>query len=238
MAIAFVQKIAPTSARGAAVNSLTTGNFGSNTTPGNHIIVPVTQWIGGAAAPTSVTDSKGNSYSLGPNSTIQGSCWIGIYYALIGTGGASHNVIIDCADGSYIVAPPMEFSGLAASTPLDLSIVGAEITSGSPVTVDSNPTQNAQADELLIFVAGTAASSGSAAFQNPPTTGYTTNGIENDANTYTAHVSAYKILSSVATQSGSATHSLATSAMKALLASFKMAAAGGSKVPLMMAHYN
>jgi YD repeat-containing protein len=99
-------------------------------------------------APSSVTDSKGNTYVLavGPTGNSTGNGSQSIYYAsnILAAGAGSNSVTISFGSTSFphLSLQIAEYSGVATSSPLDGTSAGigtnATVTSGSVTTTNAN----------------------------------------------------------------------------------------------------
>lgn len=129
MAIAYVQTITKTS---TGSTPMTSSAFGSSTTTGNLIVVSVSDNGGVTGGITSVTDSKGNTYTKIANEQ-DGSSTLSMWYAKNITGGASHTITIAWNTGlvSQASFTAQEFSGCDTTSPLD-RYIGAHSSSTSP----------------------------------------------------------------------------------------------------------
>lgn len=112
MANAFVQFIA------AIGNS--TGNFGTNPTTGNVIVIFV-YWADDTSTLNSVTDTLGNTYTLLDNPTrmasrTQSAAWA---YAKNITGGGANSVTANMSSGVAVTVNAQEWSGASTTAPID-----------------------------------------------------------------------------------------------------------------------
>jgi hypothetical protein len=104
------------------VTTLTTPAFGSSVGAGNLIVVGISDYTGGATNVSSVTDSKGNTYTrvtgisgAGAGTTIE------LWYSYNVTGGASLTVTVNFAITQRSAVVAQEFSGVSTVSPLDQS---------------------------------------------------------------------------------------------------------------------
>ncbi|MCC6360639.1 MAG: fibronectin type III domain-containing protein [Phycisphaerales bacterium] len=139
MAIAFVQDVTGQS----GVAQTTSRTLGSSTSNGNAIVVVVANYGGGTTH--TVTDNKGNSYSLVAQRTgTQGR--ISIYLAVNISGGASHAVTVNQASQSYQSLTVLEYSGVATASAVDSDADAA----GSTTTPGTGTVAVNQAGTLVI----------------------------------------------------------------------------------------
>lgn len=149
MAIAFVQK-----GNASAIDTLA---FGVNVTAGSALIAIVRR--GGAGTPTSITDTRSNTWVKLIDQTVSGDHTLSFWYALNTTAGAN-TVTQNGGSGSdrFIIA---EYSGVATASAIDTSAV----TTGTSSTPNSGNITTANADDLIIggcsTVSGAAITQGS-----------------------------------------------------------------------------
>jgi|GEM_PF-5385377 len=139
--ITLVQKASSTVTSAA---SLTTA-FPSAVTSGNLIVVTIASWPN---APTNVTDTVGNAYSLaGAVTTDGGGAKTSIYYAKNITGGTD-SVKVSTASGTEITVDVAEFAGADPTSPLDATAGG----SGNSTAPSSGSMSPAASGELIVGV--------------------------------------------------------------------------------------
>jgi Galactose oxidase-like, Early set domain/Glyoxal oxidase N-terminus len=141
-----------------ASNSSVAVTYSSTQTAGNLNIVAV-GWGDTTSSISSVTDSKGNTYTraVGPTSTTR--LQHAIYYAKNIAGGSSNTVTVKFNQAAaYPDVRILEYSGLDTSSPLDVTAAatgnGTSASSGSATTTSANE---------LIFGAGNSANNYTAA---------------------------------------------------------------------------
>lgn len=145
MTIAIVQTLAKTKGTGT---SLTSGSWGSNITVGSHILVMV--WTSGFDVPSSITDTRGNTYAQNIATSDNDSLvTVSIWRARVATGGSA-TVTVNMPGSRNIVFGAVEVSGLTTS-PDDQSASRNSLSSSSTTPSTSNFT-TAQANELLVAV--------------------------------------------------------------------------------------
>lgn len=194
--------------KGHSASSSTCLTTACDTTGGSSTVFSLfVEWYGSGSNPTSITDNKGNTYTQ-VGSTLTSSAdatfFSAIYEKVGGTGGTGLVVTVTCGEvKNTIVAFFIEGTGLATSSPRDQAPAGAN-DSASPYT--SSGATTTQADELLISYAATHSASGTEVL-NWTANSFTASDSEADANTYATGGSAYRIVSSTGTYSGSVTSS-------------------------------
>ena len=114
-------------------------------TPGDLNIV-VVGWNDTAATVQSVKDSAGNSYSLAAGLTSGTAIRQAIYYAKNILGGINEVTVVFSPAAAYPDIRILEYSGLDASSPLDVSS-GA---SGNSATASSGAVSTTAANELIL----------------------------------------------------------------------------------------
>jgi hypothetical protein len=143
--IALVQKnfLSQSSASTASVN------FSSAQGAGDLNVV-VIGWIGSASnAPSSVSDSENNTYTLAVGPTRYGGLAEAIYYAAnIKAASAGSNSVTVTMNGSvsYLDVQTTEYSGIVTSNPLD----GAIGSGGTALAMSSGSVTTSNANDLLI----------------------------------------------------------------------------------------
>lgn len=193
-----------------AGSSSTSSAFGSNTTTGNTILVTISTWNDAQAnIVSSVTDSKGNTYTQDQASVKQTGTHTReyLYRSSNITGGASHTITVNYtgASNNYAAWAAIEVSGQTNSTPLDQ----ATNTSSNSAVTDAaiGPTgTTTQNDEIVVAGCGVDAPNSNIAI-GTATTGYTAILTEQDALSYIGAQWAYKIISTTGTQSATWSHS-------------------------------
>jgi len=143
MAIAHVQT--PTPVELSNVTSIGK-TFTSTPVVGNYIFVFVGAWTSAGTAPTitSVTDNKGNSYSLARQQSViniagsRANVWI--YYAKVATATATFTVTVNFSASVLPTLGISEFSGVKATSPLDASNNGGTGSSTSASSGSITPT--------------------------------------------------------------------------------------------------
>lgn len=153
MAWAFVQ--APTAVRNSSVSSQAIV-FGSAVSSNNRIIIAI-GWravFSGTVTISSVTDDLGNTYSLDKHQTIveDGThfAYGAVYSAPVTSTGTPTVTVAWSASCTQVELAAAEYSGLATSSPVDVSSSG----SGNGTTsVASGSTANTTAANELVFAA-------------------------------------------------------------------------------------
>ncbi len=103
--------------------------------------------------PTSVTDSKSNTYTLAQTvNTGGGNGYLAIYSCINGTGGASHTATANWPGSAFSGVAFAEFQNVGAGT-FDLAPTGIQNTGGSP-SVTPSITTSAN-NELVVGIFGT-----------------------------------------------------------------------------------
>jgi hypothetical protein len=146
MALAVVQGV---HFSGSGATPSTTSAFGSATTVGNLIIVCVNSYAG-TPGPSSVTDSKSNTYTRDFQFT-SGSLDQTYYSAQITTGGTAHTVTVG-AGSTVVNIDAIEVSGAATSSPFDKS--ASNSGTGAPPWTSGSTGTLSQADEIVVVSVG------------------------------------------------------------------------------------
>jgi hypothetical protein len=133
--------LAQTAVLGALGSGTTqqTSAFGANPTVGNYLVAWAWGWGGGGAGSSfSFADTGSNTYTF-PTNAKQGTAvndvWCMVAYTKVATTGASFKVTATVTGGSNgsIMVVASEFSGVAASSPLDgTAAAGATASTGVP----------------------------------------------------------------------------------------------------------
>ena len=146
MALAFVKKDPNTTppAEATGVASLAT-TFDSNTASGNLLVATGTTWVGGTAPTMTFSDNKSNDWSslavsqLSPASVVRAA----IGYAANVTGGSTHTVTLTPSVTCDLCLGVAEHSGVALSSPISGTPVGAGGSSTAPSSGATTPAANA-----------------------------------------------------------------------------------------------
>lgn len=218
MAVAFVQKSAQLF--GDNVSSIAPSL--ASTTAGNFVALVINNDNGDTASPaTGMSPPAGWSDAISPNGAAGGGMFkpvAAIFYKENIAGGTESGTVTVPAS-SYCMATIVEFSGVAASSSLDVtaSSSASAVTSGNTGTTAAT----ALADSVAIVVGGAEDGTGAVTnYSTPATTGYTTIYNSSSAAVHAAGDHSYKILSATGTQSGAWTWT--TSAVfAAVIAVFK-----------------
>jgi hypothetical protein len=153
--ISFVQSnSAPSTIQ--ASNTTVAASFVGSQTAGDLNVV-VVGW-GNTAGISSVSDSKGNQYSLAVGPTSGSGLKQSTYYAKNIAGGTNTVTVTFSPAAAYPDVRILEYSGLDTSAPLDVAVGAA----GTGTTANSGAASTTTADEL-IFGAGTSGTTFSAA---------------------------------------------------------------------------
>jgi chitodextrinase len=145
--IAYVQSNSA-SPNNSSVSTLPV-TFTSAQTAGNFIVVGVS-WASSTTV-SSITDSKGNTYSLavGPTTNTALGATAAIYYANnIATAAAGANTVT-VAFSSAVPYPDIrvaEYSGISTTSPLDVTAVAT----GDSATTDSGSASTTNANDLIV----------------------------------------------------------------------------------------
>jgi hypothetical protein len=153
MAAAFVQATNGSNGSSPFSTTFTTSAFGSSTTSGNAILIAISYDASAGGTFTSVTDSKGNTY------TAVGAVFVDAntnscrhFYNLNIVGGASHTITVNAGGVGFqflrVVAH--EVSGLLTSAALDKDSGGNSVTATSGSATSVTPTTDGQ----YIFASG------------------------------------------------------------------------------------
>lgn len=121
-----------------ASSTATSGTITSQASGSLFVLVATCKLSSVAANPTSVSDSKGNTYSIGKQQTgAFGGVNVSMYHCFNGTGGAGHTATSNYSvNQESLQVALIEFTGLGAGS-LDLSAGGENTTTTSPFTVSS-----------------------------------------------------------------------------------------------------
>ncbi len=174
---AFVQVTAPASLMGISFvqadsgpSTIKTGEtsvavaYSNAQTAGNLNVVAV-GWGDTTSAISSVTDTKGNTYTRAVGPTSNNGLQQAIYYAKNIAGGSNTVTVKFNQAAAYPDVRILEYSGLSSSSPLDVTAAGT----GNGTSASSGTATTTSASEL-IFGAGTTAGIGYTA----PGAGFTT----------------------------------------------------------------
>ncbi len=208
-AIAYVQGYS--SSQGSAATGSVT--FTGAQTAGD-LNVLIVGW-GGSTGPSSITDSKGNTYVLavGPTGSEQS-----IYYAkniAAAAAGANTVTVTFSSSVSFLDIRVAEYSGIDTSSPLD----GAVGASGTAVSISSGSLTTTNANDLLVagdYTSQTTTAAGS---------GYTQRLI-----THYSDILEDEIVTTPGSYAGTATQN-ATGSWIMQMAAFKAATGGGDTSP-------
>jgi len=215
MAFAFVQSTTVTSDTSPA----TSAAFGSSTTAGNLIFVTVVGDGGTIPTITSITDSKGNTYTKITDSQIGSAINMVAFYTKITTGGSSHTITAtwnDTSENIRVVA--QEFSGFTGNPTIDQVVVA----SGSSTTPASGATgTTARANEIVI---GMLAKQGTTASVATAGTGFSNLVVVND-NDNAGQES--QIVSSISTYNATFTLSVSRAWLAGIVTFYDSADTGG-----------
>jgi hypothetical protein len=204
MAAAYVQRFA--SYGNTAINHTVT--VAANTTQGNFAVLAIR--TGGGAAVSSVSDSKGNTWTVDRQTTNTSLARGAIATARLASAlTTSDTITVTLASSQFANVAAFEYSGVATSSPFDQSA----INNGSGTTASAGPTgTTTQADELVVGFAGT----GSANTGFTPPVGW-----NNRASNSTNIAFSDKVVSSTGTHSASWT--IPSAAWAVVIATYKAA---------------
>ena len=145
--IAFVQAKAATPQTPASTVSVT---YPLSQTAGNLNIVAV-GWNDSTSSVSSISDSRGNTYTLAIGPTTGTSLRQSIYYAKNILGGSNTVTVTFNQAASFVDVRVFEYSGLSTTAPLDVTAAA----SGSGTTASSGPATTTAANELVFGAAMT-----------------------------------------------------------------------------------
>lgn len=97
---------------------------------------------------STVSDSKGNTWSLLGAVTTQGGAKVAVYYALNWAGGTSHTGSMTFSASAFPTLHMLEVTGAATTSPFNVDIT--EIETATPFSITSGAL--AQAAELIIMI--------------------------------------------------------------------------------------
>lgn len=221
MAVAFVQKTARFSASSAT--SVTSATL--TTTAGNTGFLTFSQWVTtGPVAPT-FSDSKGNTCTVDKNATDAVRVQSTIGSVPLTTAGTSHSWTVSLQSGTYCEGNVSEFSGVASS-PLDQ--VASVVTAASVTSATATTPTTVLADEVVLACIVVNDNLNPANISDPPTTGYTSIGVQQDAITTIGYEGAYQVVSATGAQA--ATWAFGSGLGVAVVATYKAAADAGIPV--------
>jgi hypothetical protein len=187
------QLVRTTGASEAAAATALTATFPSATTAGDLLVLSASVYTGTTNHITSVTDSAGNTWTrIGAFSVAShnsdGEMWYSPNAASVTT------VTVQLANAATIALSVQEFSGIATTSPLDVS-AGSSNTSTTP---SSGPAAATSANELAVgFVAGHA----NAQAITITAAGYTPQPQQTSTGTIATVVTGYKVLGSASSES-------------------------------------
>lgn len=212
-------------------NSLvgTVANGGTLTIPsrrytaGSTIFVTVATYKSGGPSVTSISGAGATWARVGSAPTAQNN---GTTETWIGTGntGGETTLTVTLPSNSYAAGASSEFTGLdesaydqTGSTSSNTSTTSTSVTAGGA---------NSQDNMLALATFSFSVSDATANIQDPPTTGYSSIGVHQDANAVIGYGSAYKIISAGETSSAAWTHDTGGGRV-AQIFTFKAASIGG-----------
>ncbi len=172
---------------------------------------------------STVSDSKGNTYSLIGSVVTAGTAKLAAYKCEGGTGGASHTGSMTFSGTAYPTLHLVEVTGAALSSPLDIVVSGSD--SATPYTLASGTL--GQAAEVVLAMCEINAVGNVGAYS--VSGGFTILSDEPDADNYWTSGVAAQVTSATTSVTASFTrlNGGATTLSGLLLVSFKEAAAGG-----------
>jgi hypothetical protein len=121
------------------------GTFAAAQTLGNLNVVAV-MWGDTTSAVTSVTDSKGNAYSLAVGPTTASGLTSAIYYAKNIAAGSNTVTVTFNQTAGWPNINVLEYSGLSTTSPLDVTATA----SGTGTTANSGSATTTAASELIV----------------------------------------------------------------------------------------
>ena len=147
--ITFVQPTGQDS--GVAGYTTLTMPFSSTNTAGNFIIAGV---LTPTASTTTISDTKGNTYTLATSSTISWASYtLRIYYATNIAGGANSVIVGVNPAGSYEQIAIGEYKNVATFAPLDVSAIASGTGGTAPATLSVGPMTTTTAGDLIVIFA-------------------------------------------------------------------------------------
>lgn len=227
MPLAYVQGSAQ-----AFVNSDTLTTSAITTTTGNLFVAIINLYSGGGpSAITSVSDSKGNTWSAAIDQAGDATTRCAIYYTSNAnpTGGSGHTLTVVLDSGANLSIQLLEISGQAASSVLDQTAGDSQTTGGTSSCTSGATTQN---NEIIIVSGATRGSFGTINYGASCTidgSAGTDTYLDQDGATHAfGSFGAYRIVSTTGTKAVSRTHESVGSDWTIAMATFKelVAAAG------------
>lgn len=204
-------------------NTVTTGSITSSATGSTFLLFM--QWEG-ASTFSSISDSKGNTYTqIGSELTANSGAKSRGYYCENGNGGSSHTFTCTTAGNVAITLHAIEITGGKTASILNPTPPAAADDTSSPFT--SNNITTLQNDVLLAAWMG-CTNSGSNPATHAESTGFTIQAgtDETDASTYWTGCIATKVVSSTSTYACSFTETGASTAA-VRIAAFEATGGGG-----------
>ena len=167
----LVEQVSTAGTSSGTGNTLTTAALGSNTTVGDVMIATIGTDYTGSATVTGLSGGGVSTWTkvYAKTGTGGGTGDIEVWYGYV-TSAATTGVKATTSSSSLVIRllNASEWSGLAASSPVDTSATGT----GSSLSFTAGPITTTQAGDLVISDAWTANTSGTSV-QNSTTSGYT-----------------------------------------------------------------
>jgi hypothetical protein len=207
MAIATGQTISKQS--NVEAGSTASASFGTAPAAGSLVLIGLVGWHDSGYDVTSVTDNKGNAYTI-VKAAVAGRQRAVIAYAENVSSGGTFTVTINNAGGSgnYLSWAAIEVTGVAASSSADQT---STATDAGPQANDATVTTGATvtANEL-VFAVMSLSSSGSSNLHITSPGGYTNLASEQDFAAQNGFSADYKIISATGAQTAAWAHDDAT----------------------------
>lgn len=186
-----------TGATEAAPSTALTATFAAPTAPGNLLVLSASEYTGATNHITSVTDSAGNAWTRIGAFSVSGHNSNGeLWYAP--NAASATSVTVHTASATTLALSVQEFSGVAATNPLD----GSAGTANTGTSASSGSFTPTGANELLVgFVAGHA----NAQAMTVTAGGYTVQPQQTSTGNIASVVTGYQVLGSPSAQSFTAT---------------------------------
>ena len=212
--------------RNSSSSNAVTTTGGTSTGGANSTFVLMVSHDPGAAV-TSVSDNKGNSYSMvreggyGTPSLQR----VTVYECVGGVGGAGHTCTVNFDATAYPAAHFIEVTGAAASSPRDISVYSAPYNNPNPSAV-VNTGALAQAAEVVLAIIATGAA-GSPSYSEVSAYSFTKLSEETDGDNYWTSAVFKKVTASTSSMATQWTDGAAEAQYSIAFVSYKEGAGGG-----------
>jgi hypothetical protein len=230
---AFVQKTVKFQANG--VTSVTSASI--DPAAGNQLVATVAGWAGSTGgSPTtpwsmSASDGGTNTWTTDLARGASNEYARGLIASALNVSTTAVSVTITPTVGGdgtfYCNGNITEFSGTLTASALDSVSATGGIAASSTSATATLSSNTGQADELLIAVLSDSSADTNCNISDPATSGYTSIGVDQDANSTIGYQASYKIVSSISTHTAAWTFDAMSDASVWLLAAYKAAGAGG-----------